>query len=189
MASGPEYPSVLESMAISLRENIGPFYDQVFLATRVVFPTLTIIERTSIQMSPSSDLLVGGISSDGIPMVHIGTKIPLTQTVRERLVRRLELPTSPSPSGDPIFMRIVFAHELGHVLQADPLFEDIFGPIDQQTYIPEDDYLAYLCSDKEMNADYIAACLMSSTELGKSLEIPTPDQTPIDWREWASRHR
>jgi len=188
MSNGPENPNTLIDMAAALHEHVGLYYDEIFLATAHVYPTVRIINNTTILMRPKSDLLVGGLDDEGRPVVHLGTKGPLTQAVRDRIVRRMELPVPPLAKYDDLLMRIIFGHELGHVLQADPEFENLFGTIDRRTYIPEDNYLAYLYSDKEMNADYIAACLVSSTDLGQKLAIPAPKFPPLQWRNWAVTH-
>lgn len=90
-------------------------------------------------------------------------------------------------SFDKIFRILGFAHELGHVIQSDVTTSSMFGTLDSKTRIPEDDYLAYVRSDKERNADYIAASVIGSTNFGLSLGIEPPKESPDQWREWADK--
>lgn len=51
----------------------------------------------------------------------------------------------------------VVAHELGHCVQDCIGFDSLYGgPIDRTIGVPEKDYAAYLGSDLEVNADFIA---------------------------------
>ncbi len=170
-------------------ENVGLFYGDILFTCARIFSSLKLIEDTRVEFDKKSDLIVGGLDSDGKPVVHLGLKGLLTQQIRDRLVRRIELPVDPVSKYDDLFRRVIFGHELGHVLQADERYSEIFGQIDRTTYVPEEDYLRYVNSDKEANADYVAASILGNSALGTQLEYSPPVQTPEKWREWAETRR
>jgi len=168
--------------------SFGAHYGDILLASERLLPDLTIIRKTRF-VKNQSNILAGGLDGNGNPVVHLGLGGGLTQGVRERIVSRHELSVHPQAKYDEIFQRIIFGHELGHVLQADDSFEAVFGAIDKTTYRPEAGYAAYINSDKEMNADFISAYLLGNTALGQSLEFSPPTHNPIEWREWAQTRR
>jgi hypothetical protein len=167
-------------------EQAGVFYGDIFFTCARIFPTLLLLEQTRFEFVRKSKVIVGGLDSAGNPVVHMGQGETVEGGARQRLVRRLGLPIEPIASYNGIFKRIIFGHELGHVLQADEDFVNVFGEIDQTTYSPEDDYSKYVNSDKEVNADYISAKLFGHSALGSQLGYQPPDETPKQWRQWAA---
>jgi len=182
-----ETSDTLSKAAASLSA-LGPYYGDILLASERIFPHLKIIRRTKIEKN-NSKIIAGGLDSNGEAVVHLGFGGDVPQPVRDRLVSRLGLPIEPHQENDGILQRIIFGHELGHVLQADDSFEDTFGPIDKTTRIPELGYYSYVNSDRELNADFIAAQLVGNSALGQILRISPPAQAPSQWREWAETRR
>ena len=175
----------VEATAKSL-EKIGVFYGDMLFTCARIFPTLVSIEDTRIEFDSTSGVIAGGLDSARERVVHMGLGEVVEAGVRQRLVRRFGLPIDPTPAYNKIFRRIILGHELGHVLQADKSFKSVFGEIDQRTIIPEDGYLPYVNSDKEMNADYIAAQILGNSALGTQLGYAPPEESPPNWRHWAA---
>lgn len=177
-------------MAESLDQHVGPYYGDILLTADKFFHQFQLLQQTTVIADSDSNYISGGLGGENHdqPMVHLGTKGPLSQAVRDRLKNRLNLPADADDAPDEIFMRFIFAHELGHVIQSDPMFETYFGQIDMNTYAPEAGYSQYVNSDKEANADFIAAVLIGASDLGRELEIKEPGITPDKWRDWAAAH-
>lgn len=179
-------PFVIRELSGLLTSHFGEHYGEIFTAAHEEFPSFNILSNTKIIRSEVNDYLSGGLDVNGEPTIYMGIRSPLPQRVRERLVGRLALPIPATERFDPIFTPLAFAHEIGHVLQADENFSSVFGVMDHKVYIPEVDYHAYLHSEKETNADYIAACVIANTSIGRHMQMTHPDTPHQEWRTWVA---
>jgi len=166
----------------------GVGYGDILAAAADMFPT-RLLGDTCFIFDPDSDVMVGGMGKIGesdVPTVYMGTKGGIPERRRKLTCLRLDIPPEYDDSKyDEMFLRIAFAHELGHVIQSAP--EAFPGDgFDETSYDPKEDYLAYVQSDKELHADYMAAMLVGST-FGPELGIEKPIESPAEWRESADR--
>ena len=89
------------------------------------------------------------------------------------------------------FRRAYGTYELGHVIQLDDKVMRAFGEIDNtivslpMDYTPEQ-YQAYVQSDREANADYIAACILAASQLGEAVGYQPPIEDAAQWRQWVA---
>ena len=113
----------------------------------------------------------------------------VTTGLKSRIIKRSGLPSSAEAAPPNFFKLFVFAHEMGHVIQADPKFKEVFGEIDDTIYQPEEGYERYIESDHEANADYIAKTIIAKSEVGKSANYSPPDKPPMQWIDWAQENR
>lgn len=47
-------------------------------------------------------------------------------------------------------------------------------------------YQAYVQSDREANADYIAACILAASQLGEAVVYRPPIEDAAQWRQWVA---
>lgn len=182
------YISPLDHIADTLDREVGPYYGDILKAAEKFFHQFENLRNMQVIFDPTSPDMVGGLGGENydIPMVHMGTAGDLHPRIRSRLIARLDLPSDANSASDEIFRRLIFAHEVGHVIQSDPMFETYFGEIDGSTYDPSAGYSQYVNSDQEMNADFIAHVIVGASELGRELEITEPGIPLSDWRNWAA---
>ena len=172
-------------------EYVGPFSGDVYLTALNCFPGFSFLRDMSVSFDPNSAIFTGGvIESTGEPSIHIGTKEgAINNRMKSRLFERFQLPEEARGLPDEAFKPIIFAHELGHVIQNDPLFEQFYGKLEPGFPDPNIDYSGYVHSDLEANADFIAAQIISNAEFGKLLGIMPPTEGPSEWRDWADAHK
>ena len=121
----------------------------------------------------------------------------VSQYLPKRINKRYEIPEElvvNEQVGPTIVRYIAFAHELGHLVQDNNqemlhFFGDTLpnkeGNDDKLDLQNVEEYLKYVNSPREMNADYIARCILANSELGNVLGIDLPEQEPKDWLDWA----
>ena len=94
-------------------------------------------------------------------------------------------------TGGRVVWFVAICHELGHIIQLDYREMRAFGEIDNtivplpMDYIPEQ-YQAYVQSDREANADYIAACILAASQLGEAVGYRPPIEDAAQWRQWVA---
>ena len=183
-------PAERRRVAELLDTTISPFMGSVFLTALDEYHQFKLLQSVEINFLNDFDRFVGGVNADGKPMVVLGLNHEVvTPRLQSRIIRRFGLPFSAEDAPPNLFKLFVFAHELGHVIQADSKFKELFGEIDDTTYQPEVDYERYVESDHEANADYIAATIIAKSEVGIATKYEAPSQSPIKWREWAAEHK
>ena len=173
---------------------LSPLHADVYKATINCFPEFHFLRDMSVVLDRDSDILAGG-TVNGEPSLHIGLKEGvITPRMRSRVMERFQL--RPDLLGmelelqDTIAKAITFGHELGHAIQEDPLFERFYGRLEGEHLNPHkgDDYVAYVNSDWEVNADFIAAEILGHTKLGEMLGFMPPTEGPSEWRAWGEQH-
>lgn len=173
-----------------LDKHLGPFCGSIYLTALGLFPTFNTIREAPVHLSSVSDVMAGGVNPSGQVSIHIGLREKaVTPALRSRIVKRFGLPPHLTEAPARLFLPFVLAHEIGHVIQADSEFESYFGHIDSATYVPEESYDAYINSDRELNADYIAALIVGNSELGAETGYDPPTQALEEWRDWGDLNR
>lgn len=188
-------PYALESKIQNL-ESYNMLYGDVYRTATEIFKGSQLLREVTLEISSNDSLMVGGIGKnqygEDIPIIHLGEKGELAQTVKNRLIFRLGLDAERyATAPDEVLRSFALAHEIGHIIQAEPTFTYLFGNTDSHTYIPEDDYRSYVNSDNELNADYIARLIMGHSRLNAQFDLGVvpPKQPPQQWREWARDYR
>ena len=59
----------------------------------------------------------------------------VTTGLKSRIIKRSGLPSSAEAAPPNFFKLFVFAHEMGHIIQADLKFKEVFGEIDDTIYL------------------------------------------------------
>jgi hypothetical protein len=184
-----EYVQKVQETSEALEFYVAPFCGDVFKSAVDKFPTFEILLSVPVYLDPESAFVSGGLNANGDIGIWIGQAEGLiTTSMKSRINERFKLPYDVLDQPDILFMPIILAHELGHVIQADPQFEGIFGKIDTNFVSPEADYEGYVQSDLELNADYIAALIVGDTSFGSFVGIESPRDPPQSWREWGIVH-
>lgn len=192
---------LVERNAVSLEEK-GDGYGDLYKTAVDLFPGITSLKNFSgdwlelddtTSHSETSQVLSSDAQEAILNKIRIGTR-PVNPVVRSRLIDRMGLQQKFKSGHDDVFHRIVFAHELGHAMQNDVNnFVPVFGEMNMEvidTHMPdnsmsfENKYKLYVNSDREANADYIAAMIIGNSKLGKDLGISAPEYGPQDWRKW-----
>jgi len=183
-------PEAKKFVANVLDSKIAPYMGSIFLTALEEYSQFELLQSAEIRFVNDFDRFVGGVNADGKPMVVLALNHDVvTPGLKSRIIKRFGLPSSAEVAPQNFFKLFVFAHEMGHVIQADPKFKEVFGEIDDTVYQPEEGYERYVESDHEANADYIAATIIAKSEVGKSANYGPPDKPPMQWREWANVHK
>ncbi len=168
---------------------VGRWCGDIYLTALDLFSRVKLLRETPIYLRDDLDIISGGLNRDGDPGIWIGLQErTLTSSMKSRVIERFDLSNDYFIAPNYNFMPFIFAHELGHVIQADRSFERIFGAINNELLIPETNYAAYVNSDVELNADYIAAVIVGNSEYGIEAGFMPPAEEPLRWREWAATH-
>lgn len=178
------------NLADELDAKVGLYMGDTLLTAFKLFSNFELVQSVRIEFRKDLDVFVGGVDSLAEPVVALGLNNSLvTDGLRSRIIKRFGLPTKLFDAPASLFRPFIFAHELGHVAQADPKFRELFGEIDKTVYDPSDNYAAYVESDKEANADYIGSMIVAASQLGLAARYSPPKQDPPQWRDWAREHR
>ena len=164
-------------MTKALGEYVSPLIADMYQTALNLFPARTLEEMRVVIKEDSGDFRGGEGEQDGekVPMIVIGMQESLEN---ERTGRR-------------VVGLVAFCHELGHVIQLDDKVMRAFGEIDNtivplpMDYTPEQ-YQAYAQSDREANADYIAACILAASQLGEAVGYRPPIEDAAQWRQWVA---
>lgn len=176
----------LSAAAEHLERYVGPYCGDVYDTAQRVFPDMSILRRTGVLINSKFKGMAFGFSDAGDPYVFIDHDDSIVgRGLRNRIIKRFDLPADLIKAPRSLFLPFVLAHELGHAVQHDGNFSTYFGEIDHTEYSPTVDYDAYVQSDKETNADYIAAVIVSRSRLGQEAGMLPPYQPAHQWREWA----
>jgi hypothetical protein len=172
-----------------LSEQINPYAGDIFRSALICFDRFTALREASIKFNPNSNFISGGQTADGELMLHIGTEeSAITPRIKSRITERFGLPENQEfPDG--FYKLFVLAHEIGHVIQMDPLFQDFYGPYDSTVIDAQKKYEEYVYSENEVLADFIACQIISNSEIGAALGILPPTEEPQEWRQWGDSHR
>jgi hypothetical protein len=170
---------------------VGPYYGDIYATAVNVHPAFKALRDSPIYFNHQG-IHAGGRNEDGELSIHVGIgKTSLTARIQSRLVERFDLPESilSLPDNQLILAPFVFAHELGHVVQADQHFKKYYGA-DFNPYqpSPDEDYAGYARSDSEANADFIGALVIGNASLGIEAGFSAPEFSPQQWREWTADH-
>jgi len=170
---------------------MGLFHGDVYRTALDCFPGFTLLRKAGVHIvfEPEEKYPFVATPDMDSPEILMNTaSISLSDRMKSRLKERFELPQQVIDQGASFLTPIIFAHELGHLIQADPRFGQFFGG----TIGPHpsaEDYVGYITSDSEVNADYIAAAIMANSELGGHLGWELPTESPLDWRTWGEQHQ
>lgn len=181
-------------------EILGPHYGDIYRQVHNLYPCREI-EQVSAFIDPKRSYFSGGaaIDSEGktIPAIVIGTNEAITsRTLKDRIASRFGIPLDllDSNVGGMVCRMVALAHELGHVVQMNPDMQERFGGLKASHKLPDgeyddEEYFKYLSSEKEGNADYIAASVLAHTKLfGEKLGLKSPIEDPSNWRTWVENH-
>ena len=186
-----------ESMTKALGEYVSPLIADMYQTALNLFPARTLEEMRVVIKEDSGDFRGGEGEQDGekVPMIVIGMQETLASpNLIARMSSRLGVPRErleDAEIGRQIVGLIAFCHELGHVIQLDDRVMRAFGEIDNtivplpMDYTPEQ-YQAYVQSDREANADYIAACILAASQLGEAVGYRPPIEDAAQWRQWVA---
>lgn len=166
---------------------LGRFCGDIYLTALDLFSRQTYPREATIFIRDDLDYISGGSNPDGDIGIWVGTQPnTITKNMRSRVNERFKLSTVQQL--EEIYLPFILAHEIGHTVQRDPRFKDIFGPSEDDYVEPEDDYESYVNSHDELNADYIAAVIVGNSELGKTIGFMPPQEAPNAWWCWADQH-
>jgi hypothetical protein len=193
-SASPELDPILTRREIDqsrcdiLSDLINPYAGDVYRSALICFDRFSILRESKITFNANSNYISGGLNAYGEPEIHIGTEASaITPRMKSRIDERFGLPEGQDfPDG--LYKLFVLAHEIGHVIQKDPLFSKFYGDYDTTVYSPEKDYPKYANSENEVLADYIAAQILSNTELGAALGMSPPTEEPPEWRQWGEQN-
>ena len=184
-------------MAKVLREYVSPLIADMYQTALNLFPARTLEEMRVVIKEDSGDFRGGEGEQDGekVPMIVIGMQETLASpNLIARMSSRLGIPREyleNERTGRRVVGLVAFCHELGHIIQLDDKVMRAFGEIDNtivplpMDYIPEQ-YQAYIQSDREANADYIAACILAASQLGEDVDYRPPIKDAAQWRQWVA---
>ena len=184
-------------MAKALGEYVSPLIADMYQTALNLFPARTLEEMRVIIKEDSGDFRGGEGEQDGekVPMIVIGMQETLASpNLIARMSSRLGIPREyleNERTGRRVVGLVAFCHELGHIIQLDDKVMRAFGEIDNtivplpMDYIPEQ-YQAYIQSDREANADYIAACILAASQLGEDVDYRPPIKDAAQWRQWVA---
>lgn len=143
----------------------------VYLTALEQYSGFSFLQSADVEFHPDIDRFVGGLDADGKPVAVLGLSDDVvTPRLRARIIKRFGLPEEDlAIAPAKLFKPFIFAHELGHIVQADPEFRKLFGEMDATVYDPDENYARYVESDHEANADYIAAGIVAHSELGRAV--------------------
>ncbi len=179
-----------QRVADLLDGQISLYAGSVFLTALDIYSQFELLQSTRIILLNDFDRFVGGVNKDGQPVIVLANNHEIvTPGLKSRILKRFVLPSNLKNAPTGFFKLFIFAHELGHVVQADPQFQSVFGEIDNNVYSPEEDYVRYVESDHEVNANYIAATIIAESVVGKTARYNRPDKPPMQWKDWANEHR
>lgn len=167
-------------MTEALKEYVNPLIADMYQTALNLFPARTLEEMRIVIKEDSGDFRGGEGEQDGekVPMIAIGMQETLASpNLIARMSSRLGIPRESlenERTGRRVVGLVAFCHELGHIIQLDDRVMRAFGEIDNtivplpMDYTPEQ-YQAYVQSDREANADYIAACILAASQLGEAV--------------------
>jgi hypothetical protein len=179
----------LQEQAQILEQVLGQYSGDVLMTAAEVYPDYASLERVSVSVDSKYPYLSTSFDELGNPVINVSPfGIAMTAALKARLKRLFQIPESLQAANAPnrFYTPMVFAHELGHVLQRDDSFDAEFGGIDETVYVPELDFTRYFNSDREVNADFIAVSIISRSTMGVEAGMSPPAYPPALWREWAS---
>jgi hypothetical protein len=169
---------------------LGPLHRDVYLTAINCFPGFTFLRDMSLTINPDSNIISASIVGDNEPNIHIGTARKMVMPRgKSRLMERLQLDPELAEMPDDFFEPFIVAHEMGHIVQHDPLFRYFYGELSQEYPNSKEDYARHVECDQETNADFIMAEIMGNTELGIAAGFMPPVEGPSEWRAWAAQHR
>lgn len=186
-----------ESMTKALGEYVSPLIADMYQTALNLFPARTLEEMRVVIKEDSGDFRGGEGEQDGekVPMIVIGMQETLASpNLIARMSSRLGIPRESlenKRTGRRVVGLVAFCHELGHIIQLDDRVMRAFGEIDNtivplpMDYTPEQ-YQAYVQSDREANADYIAACILAASQLGEAVGYRPPIEDAAQWRQWVA---
>ena len=186
-----------ESMTKALGEYVSPLIADMYQTALNLFPARTLEEMRVVIKEDSGDFRGGEGEQDGekVPMIVIGMQETLASpNLIARMSSRLGISRESlenERTGRRVVGLVAFCHELGHIIQLDDRVMRAFGEIDNtivplpMDYTPEQ-YQAYVQSDREANADYIAACILAASQLGEAVGYRPPIEDAAQWRQWVA---
>lgn len=186
-----------ESMTKALGEYVSPLIADMYQTALNLFPARTLEEMRVVIKEDSGDFRGGEGEQDGekVPMIVIGMQETLASpNLIARMSSRLGIPREfleNERTGRRVVGLVAFCHELGHIIQLDDRAMRAFGEIDN-TIVPlpmdytSEQYQAYVQSDREANADYIAACILAASQLGEAVVYRPPIEDAAQWRQWVA---
>ena len=184
-------------MTKALGEHVSPLIADMYQTALNLFPARTLEEMKVVIKEDSGDFRGGEGEQDGekVPMIVIGMQETLASpNLIARMSSRLGIPRESlenKRTGRRVVGLVAFCHELGHIIQLDDRVMRAFGEIDNtivplpMDYTPEQ-YQAYVQSDREANADYIAACILAASQLGEAVGYRPPIEDAAQWRQWVA---
>lgn len=186
-------------MTKALGEHVSPLIADMYQTALNLFPARTLEEMKVVIKEDSGDFRGGEGEQDGekVPMIVIGMQETLASpNLIARMSSRLGIPRESlenKRTGRRVVGLVAFCHELGHIIQLDDRVMRAFGEIDN-TIVPlpmdytSEQYQAYVQSDREANADYIAACILaaSPSQLGEAVGYRPPIEDAAQWRQWVA---
>jgi hypothetical protein len=166
----------------------NPYAGEIFRSAIICFDRFSVLKDVKISIHPESSIYAGGYNGNGELEIYLGTaEGSINSRIKSRITERFGLPEGQDlPDG--FYKLFIFAHEIGHVVQKDEKFKEIYGDYDDSILDPDTDYKTYVTSENEVLADYIAAQIISNTEFGRVLGIEPPEEEPKEWRQWAERN-
>ena len=184
-------------MTKALGEYVSPLIADMYQTALNLFPARTLEEMRVVIKEDSGDFRGGEGEQDGekVPMIVIGMQETLASpNLIARMSSRLGIPRElleNERTGRRVVGLVAFCHELGHIIQLDDRVMRCFCEIDNtivplpMDYTPEQ-YQAYVQSDREANADYIAACILAASQLGEAVGYRPPIEDAAQWRQWVA---
>jgi hypothetical protein len=166
----------------------NPYAGEIFRSAIICFDRFSVLKDVKISIHPESSIYAGGYNGNGELEIYLGTaEGSINERMKSRIIERFGLPEGQDfPDG--IYKLFIFAHEIGHVVQKDEKFKEFYGDYDDSILDPNTDYKAYVTSENEVLADYIAAQIISNTEFGRVLGIDPPKEEPKEWRKWGEKN-
>jgi hypothetical protein len=185
----PTQRNIDQSRCDLLSQYVNPLAGDIYRSALICFDRFSALRKATISINPRSNYISGGFNIDGELEIHIGTEeSAINPRIKSRIEERFGLPENQG-FPDNLYRLFVLAHEIGHVIQKDPLFAEFYGDYDKTIYEPEEDYATYANSDNEVLADYIATQILSNSQLGAVFGIMPPSEEPHAWRQWGELNR
>lgn len=167
----------------------GRNYAEIYGLARKLFG-LASLENMELRSVPGRSVLHfdSGIDEHGTPYIMMGRgRIPAS--IRYQLIRQQKLPPGSSELPNKILRTVFVAHHLGHIMQEDADFVDVFGNvIDGKSCIPDGNERIFDLSKPELHATYVATALLGASSLTDLGLLPLP-QPPEKWEMWADLRR
>lgn len=168
---------------------VAPYCGDIYYTSLDLFPGFSLLRTVLFRVQEDFRGITSAVFDNGEAGIWVSQhKNFVTDSMKTRVVERFHLPSSWLSAPDSALLPFMFAHELGHIAQAEPVFQKYFGPFYDEWVDSKKDYAGYVNSDEEVNADYLAAVIVGNSQFGRETNFMPPKEPPSEWREWGKVH-